>query len=84
MIIDPGIIAVERSFAVKLHACLTMFLFVSAGSLCAADWHPVDPADLAETSPKVEKDAHAEVILWEVRVSDEAMGGQPHSVFTHY
>jgi hypothetical protein len=30
------------------------------------------------------KDAHAEVILWEVRESDEAMGGQPHSVFTHY
>ena len=23
-------------------------------------------------------------ILWQVRVSDEAMGGQPHSVFTHY
>jgi hypothetical protein len=84
MIIDPGIIAVERSFAVRLRACLTMFLFVSAPSLCAADWHPVDPADLAATSPKVEKDAHAEVILWEVRVSDEAMGGQPHSVFTHY
>ncbi|HVP46649.1 MAG TPA: DUF3857 and transglutaminase domain-containing protein [Bryobacteraceae bacterium] len=32
----------------------------------------------------MEKDAHAEAILWEVRVSDEAMGGYPHSVFTHY
>jgi hypothetical protein len=65
-------------------ACLTMFLVASATALYAADWIPVDPADLAAKSPKVEKDAHAEVILWEVRVSDEAMGGQPHSVFTHY
>ncbi|MBZ5590773.1 MAG: DUF3857 and transglutaminase domain-containing protein [Acidobacteriia bacterium] len=52
--------------------------------LFAADWTPVDPADLAAKSPKVEKDAHAEAILWEVRVSDEATGAYPHSVFTHY
>src|SRR3979490_2121923 len=81
---DPGIIAVLRSAAAKLRTCVTIFLVASVTALYAADCYPVDPADLAATSPKVEKDAHAEVILWEVRVSDEAMGGQPHSVFTQY
>ena len=59
-------------------------MFFSLTPLFSADWGSVDPADLAAKSPKVEKDAHAEAILWEVRVSDEAMGGYPHSVLTHY
>jgi hypothetical protein len=59
-------------------------LLSSLTPLFSADWSPIDPADLAAKSPKVEKDAHAEAILWEVRVSDEAMGGYPHSVLTHY
>jgi hypothetical protein len=58
--------------------------FFSLTPLFSAEWTPVDPEDLAAKSPKVEKDAHAEVILWDVRVSDEAMGGYPHSVLTHY
>src|ERR1700704_3485592 len=68
----------------NLRTCLRIFLLALATALYATDWSPVDPADLAAKSPKVEKDVHAEVILWEVRVSDESMGGQLHSVFTHY
>ena len=80
--INPRNTRAQRSSAVTLCSCL--FVFVLAVSLHAADWSPVDPADLAAKSPQVEKDAHAEVILWEVRVSDESLGGQPHSIFTHY
>jgi hypothetical protein len=58
--------------------------FFSLTPLFSAEWTPVDPEDLAAKSPKVEKDAHAEVILWEVRVSDENTGGNSRSIFTHY
>lgn len=34
------------------------------------NWKPVDPSDLSQKEPKVEKDADAEAIFWEVRVDD--------------
>lgn len=84
MIMYPAIIAVLRSWAAKPRTCLSIFLLALATTLYAVDWKPVDPADLAAKLPKVEKDAHAEVILWEVSVSDESIGNQVHSVLTHY
>jgi len=60
------------------------YLLCSFAPVFAGDWTTVEPADLAAKSPKVDKDAHAEAILWEVRVSDEVDSGYPRSVFTHY
>jgi hypothetical protein len=65
------------------NTALFLLLF-SLAPLFSADWSLVDAEDLALKSPKVEKDAHAEAILWDVRVSDEAIGGDLHSVLTHY
>lgn len=48
------------------------------------DWKPVDPAEIARAAPTVEKDADAEVLLWEVKVADEAEGGEPRTVLKHY
>ncbi|HEV3469129.1 MAG TPA: DUF3857 domain-containing protein [Pyrinomonadaceae bacterium] len=48
------------------------------------DWQPIDPAHLAMKEPVVEKDADAEVIFWEVRVSDEVDGYSLRSVLDHY
>jgi hypothetical protein len=48
------------------------------------DWKPLDPADLALKAPVVEKDADAEAIFWEVRLSDEMDGGTPRTVLRHY
>jgi len=51
--------------------CLLLCSFVSAHA--AGDdknWKPVDPSDLALKTPKVEKDADAEAIFWEVKVDD--------------
>jgi hypothetical protein len=45
------------------------------------DWRPVDPGDLAMTEPKVEKDADAEALFWEVRVNDDPGGDL---IFNHY
>ena len=48
------------------------------------DWRPVDPSDLALKAPIVEKDADAEAIFWEVRLSDEVDAGTPRTVLRHY
>src|SRR4030095_1708186 len=53
-------------------------------TLAGSDWKPIDPADLALKSPKVEKDSDAEALFWEVRVGDEAERGMPRTVFQHY
>ncbi len=45
------------------------------------DWRPIDPAQLALTSPVVEKDADAEAIFWEVRVDD---GGESDLATSNY
>lgn len=55
-----------------------------AAALAGDEWKPVDPADLALKAPIVEKDADAEAIFWEVRLSDEVDGGTPRTVMHHY
>jgi hypothetical protein len=45
------------------------------------EWRPVDPAELAQKAPVVEKDADAEAFFWEVRVDDGPPG---QLIFTHY
>ncbi len=56
-----------------------------AGALAhAADWKPVDPADLARTTPRVEKDADAEALLWDVRVTHDRKGQYAQAILTHY
>ena len=48
------------------------------------DWRPVEPAELSVSAPLVEKDADAEVLFWDVRVSYEESGGEPATVLNHY
>jgi len=48
------------------------------------DWRAINPAELESKTPVVEKDADAEALFWEVRVSDEAEGGTVRTVLTHY
>lgn len=66
---------------------------VLVASLCAAaparaaDWQPVEAAQLALKTPKVQPDADAEALFWDVRVADEydqtsALGAR--TVFDHY
>ena len=44
-------------------------------------WRPIGPADLALKAPVVEKDADAEALFWEVRLSDDPNGDL---IFNHY
>jgi hypothetical protein len=49
---------------------LTLALFCSLTQAGGDEWKPLDAADLAGKTPVVEKDADAEILLWEVRVDD--------------
>ena len=59
-------------------------LLLPAAAFAGDEWRPVDPADLALKAPVVEKDADAEAIFWEVRLSDEIDGDLPRTVLRHY
>ncbi|HEX8284245.1 MAG TPA: DUF3857 domain-containing protein [Pyrinomonadaceae bacterium] len=68
--------------------CLAALACLAAATPSAArgdkDWRPVDPAEIAQSGPTVEKDADAEALFWEVKVADEADGGDPRTVLKHY
>jgi hypothetical protein len=62
--------------------CLGVFLPVAV--FAGDEWRPVNPSDLALKAPVVEKDADAEAIFWEVRLSDDVESGTPRTVLQHY
>ena len=69
-------------FILPLSLICVGFLFPTTAF--ADEWKPVDPADLALKAARVEKDADAEAIFWEVRLSDDVEGGTPRTVLRHY
>jgi hypothetical protein len=73
----------KYKFPRTLFALILTFICLTGTSMGAPgeDWRPVDPADLALKEPKVEKDADAEALFWEVRVDDS---GEGDLVFSHY
>jgi hypothetical protein len=50
----------------------------------AAEWKLVTRAERVMTAPKVDPDADAEALLWEVRIRDEFSGGTPQTVEEQY
>ena len=62
--------------------CSAIFLFAIASSLSVRaqerDWRPVTQEELQMKTPKVEPDADAEVILWDVYVAGEDKGQDYH------
>ena len=69
-----------------LFACV-LSLLTLASSTRAADWKPIDATQLAMKAPRVQPDADAEALFWDVRVADEFdqtsdLGAR--TVFDHY
>ncbi len=51
----------------------------------AVKWAPVQPAHLAEQSPRIDPDADAEAGFWRTWVTDQMIGGrQPQNVKEQY
>src|SRR5262245_51195422 len=59
-------------------------LLILSRSAYAVEWKAVDPAELAQKTPKVEASADAEVIFWDVRIEDRLMSGDLSLSMTHY
>jgi len=73
-----------RSFLFSLVAVCLGLLATASVKAGGDDWRPVDPAELALKTSSVEKDADAEALIWEVRVSDEVDGETVRTVLSHY
>ena len=64
---------------------LVLLPFLLVGVASAVNWKPVDPAELALKEPKIDPNADAEALFWDVWVTDQLQGGSlPQTVFTHY
>jgi hypothetical protein len=65
-----------------------LFTPLCIAALCAAaladDWKPVETEQLSSKTPSVEKDADAEGLFWEVRVSDSDDGYRYTRTLWHY
>jgi hypothetical protein len=65
----------------RVLSALCLCLLLSSVSAFAADeWLPIDPNHLAMKEAKVEKDADAEALFWEVRIDDSSYD----LIFNHY
>ena len=63
---------------------IVLLLAACPASLAAADWRPIAPADFALKAARVEKDASAEALFWEVRLKDNVSGAHAQVEFNHY
>ncbi|HYE14665.1 MAG TPA: DUF3857 and transglutaminase domain-containing protein [Pyrinomonadaceae bacterium] len=63
---------------------LLIIFAAAAPAFAQKDWKPVEPSQLSMSAPVVERDADAEALFWEVRVSYENSGGEPATVLNHY
>ena len=49
----------------------------------AADWEPIDPAQLAATKPCVDPEADVEALLWDTWVEEANQGNEPQTRYKH-
>jgi hypothetical protein len=47
---------------------------LNASSANAAEWRPIDPAELAQKTPKIDPAADAEAIFWDTKIEDRYQG----------
>jgi hypothetical protein len=81
----PEICILVRHSSLVKHRCFFFLLFLLSYTLLAADWKPVDPADLALKAPRVDPGADAEALFWEMWIADAAANNEyPYTTYTHY
>jgi hypothetical protein len=66
----------------------TRYLLLATALLTAssfgATWRPIDPSEIAQKTPRVDRTADAEAIFWDVRIEDNATGGDLVLTLNHY
>jgi Domain of Unknown Function with PDB structure (DUF3857)/Transglutaminase-like superfamily len=74
---------VLRVACVAIAMCATL-AFAAEGIAAGADWPPIAPADLALAKPRIDANADAEVLLWDVRVTDSDEREQLQTIQQHH
>jgi hypothetical protein len=64
----------------SLPIVLSLIIFTQT-AFAGDDWRPVTPEEIGQKTPKVESDADAEAIFWEVRLDDSS---ESELAFRHY
>jgi len=65
--------------------CILGIAFSLCPAAFTADWLLIDPRELALKTPKLDPNVDAEIILWDVRLTDELMSRTDLRLgFTHY
>jgi hypothetical protein len=65
-------------------AVCASLLLGSGGTAAAADWPLIAPADLTLTKPRIDPNADAEVLLWDVRLTDSDERDQLQTILEHH
>jgi hypothetical protein len=74
-----------RSRASFLCTLVGSFALALLSSPAGAErWKAPNPAELALAAPTIDKDADAEILEWDVRVSEQYDGESPSILFDHY
>jgi hypothetical protein len=69
----------------RIHLNVTVLLTCLLPALApAADWRPIEPAELAQKTPKVDPGADAEAIFWDVKIEDSLAGEDFKMTLNHY
>jgi hypothetical protein len=68
----------------SLVAKIALLCALPLAPVFAADWRVIDPTELSQKTPKVEPNADAEAIFWDVRVEDRQQGGDLSLSLVHY
>jgi len=95
MCLHTGTLSIVPEIFVKLASemCVKIILimlkrlvlpFVMVSAAFAVEWLPIDPAQLAAKTPKIEASADAEVLYWEVRIRDVFSGSDIRTEYDHY
>lgn len=76
----------STSIPTRVSVLFVLLIAGSSQSIFAQirEWKPVSQAELQMSAPRVEADADAEAILWDVYVSDETSGSSYQTVLSHY
>ncbi len=65
-------------------AAIALLSLLNTAPARAADWRPIDPAELAQKTPKIDPAADAEAIFWDTRVEDRYLGSDVSLALNHY
>jgi hypothetical protein len=66
------------------HAALVVCSLLFTGLVMAADWRAVNASEQAQKTPRVQPDADAEAIFWDVKIEDRLSGSDFSLAMNHY